>query len=82
MHLNLKIGKLVGMFQETRSRSTQKSISWRIIAFSNSWMILALGLTELPFWNAVIMNVTGMVMFYFHERVWNKVKSGRYTGKK
>jgi uncharacterized membrane protein len=45
-------------------------------------MILALGLTELPFWNAVIMNVTGMVMFYFHERVWNKVKSGRYTGKK
>jgi uncharacterized membrane protein len=40
-------------------------------------MILALGLTELPFWNAVIMNVTGMVMFYFHERVWNRVKSGR-----
>ena len=61
------------MFQETKSRSTQKSITWRLIAFSNSWIILALGLTELPFWNAVIMNVTGLIMFYFHERFWNKV---------
>jgi|TARA_B100000035_G_C20605862_1_gene381761 uncharacterized membrane protein len=65
------------MFQETRSRSTQKSITWRLIAFSNSWMILALEFTELPFWNAVIMNVTGMIMFYFHERIWNRVRSGR-----
>jgi len=67
------------MFQETRSRSTQKSITWRLIAFSNSWLILALGLTELPLWNAIIMNVTGMVMFYFHERIWNKVKIGKYN---
>tara|TARA_B100000073_G_C23340854_1_gene414817 strand:- start:296 stop:505 length:210 start_codon:yes stop_codon:yes gene_type:complete len=67
------------MFQETKSRSTQKSITWRVIAFSNSWLILALGLTELPLWNAIIMNVTGMVMFYFHERIWNKVKIGKYN---
>tara|TARA_B100002019_G_scaffold259992_1_gene245744 strand:+ start:969 stop:1178 length:210 start_codon:yes stop_codon:yes gene_type:complete len=67
------------MFQETRSRSTQKSITWRLIAFSNSWLILALGFTELPLWNAIIMNVTGMVMFYFHERIWNKVKIGKYN---
>ena len=53
------------MFQETRSRSTKKSISWRFIAFTNSWIILAFGLTDLPFWNAVIMNVTGMVLFIF-----------------
>ena len=68
------------MFQETKSRSTQKSITWRLIAFSNSWIILALGLTELPFWNAVIMNVTGLIMFYFHERFWNKVNIGKYNG--
>jgi len=77
LHLNLKIGKLVGMFQETRSRSTQKTITWRLIAFSNSWMVLALGITEIPFWNAVIMNILGMIFFYFHERVWNKIRSGR-----
>jgi|TARA_R110000782_G_C14543102_1_gene384023 uncharacterized membrane protein len=67
------------MFKETRSRSTKKSISWRIIAFTNSWIILAVGLTELPLWNAIIMNITGMVMFYFHERVWNKITDGRHT---
>jgi uncharacterized membrane protein len=67
------------MFKETRSRSTKKSISWRIIAFTNSWIILAVGLTELPLWNAIIMNITGMVMFYFHERVWNKIADGRHT---
>jgi len=66
------------MFQETRSRSTQKSITWRLIAFSNSWIILALGLNEIPFWNAVIMNVTGMIMFYFHERVWNRIRYGKH----
>ena len=65
------------MFQETRSRSTKKSICWRFIAFTNSWIILAFGLTDLPFWNAVIMNVTGMVLFYFHERIWNKIQIGR-----
>ena len=67
------------MFKETRTRSTKKSISWRIIAFTNSWIILAVGLTELPLWNAIIMNITGMVMFYFHERVWNKIADGRHT---
>jgi|TARA_B100000029_G_scaffold505049_1_gene585042 uncharacterized membrane protein len=66
------------MFKETRGRSTKKSISWRLIAFSNSWMILTLGLTELPFWNAVIMNVTGMIFFYFHERIWNRINDGKY----
>tara|TARA_Y100001937_G_scaffold113368_1_gene161959 strand:+ start:1366 stop:1566 length:201 start_codon:yes stop_codon:yes gene_type:complete len=66
------------MFKETRSRSTKKSISWRLIAFSNSWMILALGFTDVPLWNAIIMNVTGIIFFYFHERIWNRIKSGKY----
>tara|TARA_Y100000992_G_scaffold37085_1_gene20794 strand:+ start:269 stop:475 length:207 start_codon:yes stop_codon:yes gene_type:complete len=68
------------MFKETRGRSTRKSISWRIIAFTNSWIILALSMTEVPLWNAIIMNATGMIMFYFHERIWDKIKVGRYKG--
>ena len=68
------------MFKETRARSTRKSISWRIIAFTNSWIILALSMTEVPLWNAIIMNATGMIMFYFHERIWDKIKVGRYKG--
>ena len=68
------------MFKETRGRSTRKSISWRIIAFTNSWIILALSMTEVPLWNAIIMNATDMIMFYFHERIWDKIKVGRYKG--
>ena len=66
------------MFKETRGRSTKKSISWRIIAFTNSWIILALSMTEVQFWNAIKMNATGMVMFYFHERIWNKISIGKH----
>ena len=68
-------------FKETKSRSTSKSISWRVIAFLNSWFILAVGLTEIPLWNAIIMNLTGILFFYIHERVWNNVDFGRYSEK-
>jgi len=66
------------MFKESKSRSTRKSITWRIIAFLNSWFILMVGLTEIPFWNALIMNLTGILFFYIHERVWNKISYGKY----
>ena len=66
-------------FRETTTRSTSKSVSWRIIAFLNSWFILAVGLTEIPLWNAVIMNLTGILFFYIHERVWNNTNYGRYS---
>ena len=68
-------------FRETKTRSTSKSVSWRIIAFLNSWFILAVGLTEIPLWNAVIMNLTGILFFYIHERVCNNVDYGRYSEK-
>jgi uncharacterized membrane protein len=67
------------MFKETRERSVRKSIGWRVVAFSNSWMVLALGLTDIPLYNAVIMNVTGIVYFYLYERLWNKSQKGRYS---
>jgi uncharacterized membrane protein len=67
------------MFNETRARSTKKGFSWRAIAFINSWLVLEFGLTEEAFYNAVIMNITGMVFFYLHERVWNNVDGGKYT---
>ena len=67
------------MFRETKTRSVRKSIGWRVIAFSNSWMILAIGLTDIPLYNAIIMNVTGVVYFYLYERLWDKSQSGRYT---
>ena len=67
------------MFKESKTRSTSKSVSWRIIAFLNSWFILAVGLTEIPLWNAIIMNLTGILFIYIHERVWNNTNYGRYS---
>ena len=83
MQQSSKIGKLVGKmkFKETKSRSTSKSVTWRIIAFLNSWFILVVGLTDIPLWNALIMNLTGILFFYIHERVWNNVDYGRYSEK-
>ena len=66
------------MFRETRKRSLRKSIGWRVIAFSNSWMILSLGLTDIPLYNAIIMNVLGIVYFYLYERLWNRIEHGKY----
>ena len=66
------------MFKETRSRSLRKSIGWRVVAFSNSWMILSMGLTDIPLYNAIIMNVLGIVYFYFYERLWNRIEHGKY----
>jgi uncharacterized membrane protein len=66
-------------FKETKSRSTSKSVTWRIIAFLNSWFILVVGLTDIPIWNALIMNLTGILFFYIHERVWDNVDYGRYV---
>ena len=67
------------MFKETRERSIRKSVGWRVVAFSNSWMILSLGLTDIPLYNAIIMNVLGIVYFYLYERLWDKSQTGRYT---
>ena len=66
------------MFRETRKRSLRKSIGWRVVAFSNSWMILTLGLTDTPFYNALIMNFTGLLYFYIYERIWNNSQIGKY----
>ena len=68
-------------FKETKFSSLRKSIGWRIIAFSNSWMILSFGFTEQAFWNALIMNLTGIVYFYLYERFWNGIDSGKYHEK-
>ena len=65
-------------FKETKSRSTSKSVTWRIIAFLNSWFILVVGLTDIPLWNALIMNLTGILFFYIKERVWDNFYYGRY----
>ena len=66
-------------FKETKSRSTSKSVSWRVIAFLNSWFVLAVGFTDIPLWNAIIMNLLGTLFFFIHERIWNSIDIGKYS---
>ena len=69
------------MFKETRERSVRKSIGWRIVAVINSYIILAMYFTDSPLYNAIAMNVTGSVLYYVYERMWNNSKHGRYVDK-
>ena len=66
------------MFKETRERSVRKSIGWRIVAIINSYIILAMYFTESPLYNAILMYVSGAVLYYVYERVWNNTHAGRY----
>jgi uncharacterized membrane protein len=63
----------------SKSRSFAKALTWRttgtIDTFLVSWLI-----TKQPFIAASIASVevlTKIVLYYFHERVWNKIKWGR-----
>ena len=67
------------MFKETRERSVRKSIGWRILAVINSYIILAMYITDSPLYNAIAMNVTGAVLYYVYERMWNNTSTGRYV---
>ena len=67
------------MFKETRGRSIRKSIGWRIVAVVNSYVILSMYLTDSTLYNAILMNITGAVIYYIYERVWNNSHEGRYV---
>tara|TARA_Y100000296_G_scaffold65636_1_gene77327 strand:- start:7 stop:222 length:216 start_codon:yes stop_codon:yes gene_type:complete len=69
-------------FQETRWRSIIKTISWRIIAIVNSFVILVSGLAEGALLNALYMNLTGFVLYYFFERICNRLPYGKIEEKK
>lgn len=64
---------------ETKKRTMFKTVSWRLVAIMNSFLILTVHLTDNNLLNAVYMNITGFFAFYFFERVWNNIEYGRYV---
>lgn len=69
----------LGAHKESNSRSIAKAISWRTLGtldtFLLSWLITgewhlaaAIGGTEV---------ITKMLLYYWHERLWNRIKWGR-----
>jgi len=65
------------MFVETKKRTIYKTISWRLVAILNSFLVLTMNITDNNFLNALYMNITGFVVFYVFERIWNKIKYGK-----
>lgn len=63
----------------TRSRSAAKAITWRITGTADTF-IISLLITKKPVVAASIASVevlTKTILYYFHERIWNKVSWGR-----
>lgn len=60
-------------------RSVVKSVSWRIVGTIDtiliSWFIT--GKLSLAFSIGAVELVTKMVLYFFHERIWNTIKWGR-----
>ena len=63
---------------ETRIRSAVKSIMWRFICIVVSIItsFLLVGRWDVAVAIGGIYNVITMILYYFHERIWNSVKWG------
>ncbi|RNC84204.1 MAG: DUF2061 domain-containing protein [Winogradskyella sp.] len=70
------VGKTEG---ENIKRSIAKTVSWRVIGTIDtiviSWLIT--GTLTLAFSIGLIELVSKMLLYYFHERTWNKIKWGK-----
>lgn len=62
---------------ETRTRSFIKGLLWRLVATTNSYIILKMGFSEEALVNAIIMNITGFGFYYSFERICDRIKVGR-----
>ncbi|WP_046743780.1 DUF2061 domain-containing protein [Kordia zhangzhouensis] len=60
-------------------RSLCKSISWRIIGTLDTIVIswLVTGTLQMAFAIGSIEMVTKMILYFFHERLWNIIKWGK-----
>jgi len=64
--------------RETRKRSIAKSVVWRLICIVVSIVVSFLLTARWDISVAIggIYNVITMILYYFHERIWNLVKWG------
>jgi uncharacterized membrane protein len=64
---------------DTKRRSVAKAISWRAVGtfdtFLLSWLIT--GKARFAVAISLVEVVTKMTLYFFHERLWNRIKYGR-----
>ena len=64
------------MSKETKVRSVTKGIVWRILATLNGFLVALIFLQDIKesLKISIVANVTGFVLYYIHERIWNLIK--------
>lgn len=64
---------------DTARRSAIKTISWRITGSSATFLIayLILGNISIASTIAVIQLTANTILYYIHERIWNKIRWGQ-----
>ncbi|MFT0716300.1 DUF2061 domain-containing protein [Flagellimonas lutimaris] len=64
---------------ESPKRSIAKSVSWRVVGTLDTIIIswLVTGTLSLAFSIGLVELVTKMVLYFFHERIWNSIKWGK-----
>ena len=67
------------MMQATRRRSLAKTVSWRVIATLDTFVISYLVTGSGVFAGSIASFevVTKIVIYYFHERAWMRIDWGR-----
>ena len=62
----------------TRKRSLAKTVLWRVICLVVSIVttFVFIGKLDLAITVGSVYNVITMVLYYFHERLWNRIKWG------
>ena len=64
---------------ESPVRSIAKAISWRVIGTLDTLIVSYILTGELVLATSIasVDFVTKMILYFFHERIWNKIKWGR-----
>jgi uncharacterized membrane protein len=62
-----------------KKRSLLKSLTWRFVALITTFMSIYLVSGELTvaWFGTLLTNAVNFVLYYVHERVWNKTSWGR-----
>ena len=67
------------MFEESKTRSIVKAISWRVLATLTT-MLLVLAFTgrlDVALTVGVFEAIVKMAFYFLHERAWNRISAGR-----
>jgi adenylylsulfate kinase len=67
------------MFEESATRSVIKALSWRVIAtLTTTLLVYAFTQrTDLAVTIGLLEATAKMALYYFHERIWNRLNVGR-----